>query len=177
MARERKSIKQHKLEGTKPAYVLFDSDVAPGRPKYPMNISGEAKAAFKRLVRLLESRRTCTAGDAEILRLYAVTFDRHVRALKHLALEGEICAYTRLDSNGKPHEVVKENLWLKVATDAEKFMRACLADLGLNPLQRAKVKTTKEPPKPEEQDFPTREQYAADAQEIDLTKIDTEVTQ
>jgi P27 family predicted phage terminase small subunit len=160
MPTPRKSLSDHALQNTKAQYVQPDSDVAPGRPKYPRSISGEAKAAFKRLVRLLESRRTCTAGDSEILRLYAVTFDRHSRALEHLAAEGEIAPYTRLDSNGQPHQVWKENLWLKVATDAEKFMRGCLADLGLNPLQRSKVKTTRAESKPEENEFPSRDEVA-----------------
>jgi P27 family predicted phage terminase small subunit len=172
MPTPRKSLDQHKLQSTRPQYVQPDADVAVGRPKYPKNISAEAKAAFKRIMRLLESRRTCTAGDCEILRLYAVTFDRHTRALKHLAAEGEICAYTRLGSNGQPHEQFKPNLWLDVATNAEKFMRGCLSDLGLNPLQRSKVKAAKET-KPEEQDFPTRQQFAASAEEIDLDSIDT----
>jgi P27 family predicted phage terminase small subunit len=167
----RKAIEQHSLNGTKPHYTEPGSDETPGRPKYPRGISGEAKGAFKRLVKLLESRRTCTAGDAEILRLYAITFDRHTRALVHLAAEGEICAYTRLDSNGQPHEQFKANLWLDVATNAEKFMRSCLADLGLNPLSRGKVKPTKTPAKPDEQPT-TREETTLPEAEVDLNSID-----
>jgi len=176
MPQPRKSLEDHKLQNTKPQYVEPTSDVPAGRPKYPSGISPAAKSTFKRLVRLLESRRTCTAGDAEILRLYAIAFSRHVRALEHLEAEGEICAYTRLDSNGQPHQQFKENLWLKTATDAEKFMRACLADLGLNPLQRSKVRAVEEkkPDSPTD-DFPTREQHAAASDEINLDDFDENV--
>jgi P27 family predicted phage terminase small subunit len=173
MPRQRKDLAIHKLQNTT-CVAAVESDVQVGRPKYPKNISAEAKATFKRLVKLLENRRACTAGDSEILRLYAVAFDRHSRALAHLADEGEIIIATRCDNNGNPHEVQKANGWLEVATTAEKFMRGCLSDLGLNPLQRSKVRPTKEPPTPEEQDFPTRAEMAATAEEIDLNSIDTE---
>jgi P27 family predicted phage terminase small subunit len=175
MPTPRKDISTHRLQGTKPAYVEPASDVQAGRPKYPRGISGEAKAAFKRLVRLLEQRRTVTQGDAEILRLYAVNFDRHVRALEHLAVEGEICVSVVLDSNGVAHDKLKPNLWLDVATNAEKFMRGCLADLGLNPLQRAKVKPTKSDEKPTAADIPTREETLLPGEDFDLSKINTEV--
>lgn len=148
-------ICEHKLAGTRVHYIDDDSaDVRPGRPKYPRGISPEAKSVFKRLVKLLNRRKTLTEGDAELLRLYAVTFDRHRRALEHLTAEGEICPYERLDSNGQPHTVYKENLHLKIATDAEKFMRAVLGDCGLNPISRGKVKVTEKPKPPEEEQFP-----------------------
>jgi len=142
--RPRKDLETHSLHGTRPAYSEPASDVRAGRPKYPKNLSLDAKATFKRLVKLLETRRTCTQGDAEILRLYCVAFDRHTRALEHLAAEGEICVYVRLDSNGQPHDQEKPNLWLAVAENCEKYMRACLSDLGLNPINRAKVKPAEE---------------------------------
>lgn len=175
MPQPRKSLEQHDLQNTRPQYVELSSDVAASRPKYPRNISGESKAAFKRLVRLLENRRVCTAGDAEILRLYAIAFDRHVRALDHLAAEGEIAPYTRLDSNGTAHTFYKTNEWLKVATDCEKFMRSCLSDLGLNPLNRAKVAKVKEDAPKTEEEIPTRESTTLPEDFIDITDIDTTV--
>jgi P27 family predicted phage terminase small subunit len=176
MPTPRKSIDTHKLQNTKPQHVEPDSDVLPGRPKFPKNFTSEMRSTFKRIVKLLESRRTCTQGDVEIIRLFCIAVDRQKRALEHITLEGEICPYTRLDSNGQPHEVYKENLWLKVCTDAEKLQLSALDRLGLTPLNRGKVKPTKEEPKQEE-DFPTREQFTASAQEIDLSKIDTETMQ
>jgi P27 family predicted phage terminase small subunit len=173
MPQPRKSLEHHKFHNTKPQYVEPQSDVAAGRPKYPSNISAAAKATFKRLVRLLEHRRVCTAGDAEILRLYAVTFDRHTRALEHLASEGEIVTYLRLNNHGEQVPSVKPNLWLDVATNAEKFMRACLADLGLNPLQRSKVAPTKAEPKPEEEIATREETTLPEDDDIDLDSIDT----
>ena len=165
-------VEDHKLAGTKIHYTDDDAEVSPGRPKYPRGISPDAKATFKRLVKLLSRRKTLTEADCEILRLYAVTFDRHRRALEHLGAEGEVCAYERLDSNGQPHTFYKDNLWLKIACDAEKFMRGVLSDLGLNPMARGKVKVT-EPKKTQEPElFPTREQTTLPEPEIDLVTID-----
>jgi P27 family predicted phage terminase small subunit len=155
--RDRKSLTDHELSGTKPQYVLPDSDVPAGRPKYPRGITGEAKSTFKRLVRMLEQRRTVTVGDQEILRLYAYLFDRHSRALEHVATEGEIVPSQVIGKNGDPITVMKPNLHLKIAETCETKMLAYLTQLGLTPRTRTQVKATKEDPKPEAS-FPTREE-------------------
>ena len=141
-----KDSDKHWLEGTK-SQAKSDSgqEFTPGRPKYPRGLVGDAKAAFKRLVNLLESRRALTAADGELIYIFAVNFARHAKALAKLAEEGEIRIYVRLDSHGEPHNVEKENLWLKVAFTAEKNMVACLDRLGLSPMNRAKVKPTARP--------------------------------
>jgi P27 family predicted phage terminase small subunit len=175
MPAQRKDLETHKIQGTKARYSEPASDVSAGRPKFPPNFTSAMKSTFKRIVKLLETRRTCTQGDAEIIRLFCVALDRHTRALEHLTAESEICAYTRLDSNGQPHEVWKENLWLKVATDAEKLQLASLDRLGLTPLNRGKIKPTKDEPKP---DADAAALFSRDAQqppvedEIDLNSID-----
>jgi P27 family predicted phage terminase small subunit len=130
------------LQGTKPAYVEADSQVLASRPKFPKEFKSGSleRKFFKQYCQPLERRRTLTEGDAELLRVVVINRVRHLRAMEHLSLEGEICTYTRLDSNGQPHDVVKENLWLKVAVDSEKTIVAILDRLGLTPANRAKVK-------------------------------------
>ena len=142
-----------------PKYSEPDSDIAPGRPKYPKNISPEAKRVYKRLCGLLERRKVLTEGDCELLRIYSVLYDRHARAVSHVEIEGEVCHYTRLDSNGAPHQIWKENLWLKCAKDCERQMVAILDRCGLSPATRGKVKRAVEakPPQLPEQ-FPSREE-------------------
>jgi P27 family predicted phage terminase small subunit len=170
--RDRKPLEEHELNGTKPQYVLPDSDVPAGRPKYPKNISGEAKATFKRLVRMLEARRTVTSGDQEILRLYAILFDRHSRAVEHIATEGEIVETSVLSKTGEPITVMKPNQWLKIAETCETKMAVLLVQLGLTPRTRTQVKATKETPKPEAQ-FPTREEAAPTAPISDAELLDS----
>jgi P27 family predicted phage terminase small subunit len=177
MPTPRKSLDDHALQNTKPQYAAPTSQVAPGRPKFPVGISPEAKRVFKRIVRLLESRRVLSEGDCELLRLYAVAYTRHERALTHITLEGEITSYTRLDSNGQPHEVWKDNLWLKVCTDSEKLQLPFLDRLGLTPLNRSKIKSTELPKVAAPDDtFPTREEIALQpAEEVDLSNIHEEL--
>jgi P27 family predicted phage terminase small subunit len=111
-----------------------------GRPRYPVNVSTATKKAFKRLVAVLETRRSITPGDADILRLYAVVFDRHTRALNHLQREGEIVEVICLDGHGVQFTKMKANLWLKIAQDSEKAILGCLDRLGLTPLAKSKVR-------------------------------------
>jgi P27 family predicted phage terminase small subunit len=170
--RDRKSLEDHKLQHTTPQYILPDSDVPAGRPKYPKNITGESRACFKRLTKMLEERRTVTQGDAEILRLYAYLFDRHSRALGHLATEGEIVPTQVIGKNGDPITVMKPNNWLKIAETAETKMANLLQQLGLTPRSRTQVKATKEDPKPEAV-FPTREEATKPVADPDVDLLNS----
>src|ERR1700678_2993666 len=129
-----KSPMEHFVQGThaKPASTV-ESLIAGGRPKFPKGLPVGSRRVFKMLCALLEERRALTKADAEPLRLYCILHDRHTRAVTALQNEGEVKAYTRLDSNGKAHEQFKTNLWLQVAVNAEKQMVAILMQLGLTP--------------------------------------------
>jgi P27 family predicted phage terminase small subunit len=139
----------HWLEGTKSQAkeVLENRDgftVPESRPRTPKDLNPEALAIFKRLCGLLKKRHALTAGDVELLRLYAITSVRHSRAIAKLEEEGEVCVYSRLDSNGAEVKVEKPNLWLKIAESSERTMVACLDRLGLSPLNRSKVRPAAE---------------------------------
>jgi len=145
MSRPEKDATLHTLQGTKSvAGKTDDSAAAPGRPKFPKGLPQAARAVFKRIVGLLEKRRHITEGDVELIRLYALLYVRHAKALAKLDAEGEVRVYVRLDSHGTPHDQEKPNYWLKIAETAEKNMVACLDRLGLTPHNRAKVKPTGE---------------------------------
>jgi P27 family predicted phage terminase small subunit len=145
--RERKSLETHSLQGTKPQYVERDSLVVESRPKIPTEFrkKPELRSLFKKYCQALEKRRTLTSGDAELLRLVVLCRDRHARAIHHLQTEGEIVTYQRLDSNGQAVDVVKQNLWLKIAADSEKQIVGILDRLGLTPANRGKVKQASAP--------------------------------
>lgn len=143
MPTPRKTAAEHALQGTRPQVKEPEgSAAAPGRPKFPKGLSHDARVVFKRIVGLLEKRRHITEGDVELIRLYALLYIRHTKALAKLEAEGEVKIYVRLDSNGQPHDQEKANLWLKIAETAERNMVACLDRLGLTPHNRAKVKPT-----------------------------------
>jgi len=172
--RPRFDLATHKTRGTKPQYVLADSDTPAGRPKVPKSLSDDGKRTFKRLAKMLAQRRTLTAGDQEILRLYATAFDRHARAVEHLAKEGEIVTRQRATKSGKLFDFEEENKWLSIAQNSEKYMRGLLSDLGLNPLQRSRVKQT-EVKKPDDAELPTKEATVLPEPELSLEDIDETV--
>jgi P27 family predicted phage terminase small subunit len=141
MAMPRKSDELHALHGTKPETPKTVASAIPaGRPKFcgPKEVRG----VFKKICQMLEQRRALTEADGPLLALYCVSYSRAQKANDKLREEGEVCLYTRLDSNGTAHQVEKPNLWLKVAQDAEKQMLACLDRLGLSPMNRDRVRPT-----------------------------------
>ena len=152
MPRERIDLEQHKLQGTKPSYTEPESLVVASRPKIPNEFPKGTvlRKWFKQYCQDLEKRRTLTSGDAELLRIAVICRDRHARAFAHVQTEGEIVTYQRLDADGHSVDVVKPNLWLKVAQDAEKQLVAILDRLGLTPANRNKIRPTE---KPKEKDF------------------------
>jgi len=182
MGRDRKPLDQHELSGTRPHYTEPESQVEASRPRVPKEFKTKPalRKLFKDYCRSLAKRRTLSEGDAELLRLVVICRARHARAIEHIELEGEICTYTRLDSNGQSVDVVKPNLWLKVASDAEKQIVSILDRLGLTPIQRGKVKPTEKKRDKETDTTCSREAAAAaaaaapknDEPEINLDDID-----
>lgn len=148
MAMPRKSNAEHALHGRLDKIHDRASDVSSvpaGRPKIPQDITALGlRREFKAMCRLLADRRVSTKGDVELVRLFCVVKDRHIRNAALLAEEGELCTYTRLDSNGQPHEQVKTNLRLKICVEAERQMAAILNQLGLTPVSKDRAKPTRD---------------------------------
>jgi len=146
MPMPRKSDADHALHGSKP----HDRGITPttlvaGRPRVPKGISADAKRVFKLLCKQLEARRALTEGDGFLLQLAAELWDRRARAQAKLLEEGEVCLYTRLDSNSVAHKIEKPNLHLKIAAETEKQLVSILDRLGLSPLAGSKIKQTRPP--------------------------------
>ena len=144
MPRPAKTLAAHALAGTtSEAKSISDSQIPQGRPKFPAGATKEVRAEFKRLCQQLEKRRALTEGDGRLLEVCAEATVCYRRACATLHVEGEIRNYEVMDSNGQPHQVLKENKWLKIRAQAEKTLIACLDRLGLTSLNRDKVKPAK----------------------------------
>jgi P27 family predicted phage terminase small subunit len=141
--RERKSDELHDLEGTS-TRTAPEVSVAGSRPKCPKELSAEARKIFKSAAAELEKRRAVTSADAIILELLAATMDKYRRARKHVADEGEIVEYTRLSKTGEQVTTKAKNLWLGIANEAETKITALLDRLGMTPMNRARVRPTKD---------------------------------
>jgi P27 family predicted phage terminase small subunit len=142
MPTPRKSAELHQLQGT--VTQAKDPDVSripAGRPKVPRDINELGlRAEFKSLCRILQERRALTNGDRELIRLFCIIQDRHIRNAALLRTEGELCTYYRLDSNGVSVPQVKTNLRLKVCVEAERQLAAILNQLGMTPTSKDRAK-------------------------------------
>ncbi|HEY2119592.1 MAG TPA: phage terminase small subunit P27 family [Candidatus Acidoferrum sp.] len=160
MAAPRKLEAIHELHGTKPHDRAADiSHVPAGRPRFPKDLDESLRPIFKRKARELSERRTITAGDADLIRLFCFAYERHERNAKLLREEGEVCEYVRLDSNGQPHVQVKKNIRHDIVTNAERQMAAILNQLGLTPVSKDRARPTR--PADEEVQLDPMEQFLA----------------
>jgi P27 family predicted phage terminase small subunit len=162
MPAHRKSGLLHHVQGT--AKTIHDraadvSGVPAGRPPIPKDITALGlRKQFKDMVRLLEERQTATKGDRELVRLYVILQDRHVRNMALLREEGELVTYYRLDSHGQSVPQVKTNLRLKICVEAERQMTTILSSLGLTPTAKDRAKPTRDA-EPKEEELTFEEQY------------------
>src|SRR5882672_819081 len=95
----RKSAELHELQGTKSqANKARDvSSVPAGRPRIPRDINALGlRKPFKSLCRILAERRVLTNGEVELVRLFCIVQDRHIRNAAVLREEGELVTYFRL---------------------------------------------------------------------------------
>jgi len=144
----RKSDAEHNLNGRlgKQHDRAADvSSVPAGRPRIPADVNALGlRRQFKSLCRLLQERRVLTNGDVELVRIFCIIQDRHIRNASLLKEEGELVTYFRLDSHGQSVPQVKVNLRLKVCSDAERQMAAILNQLGLTPVAKDRAKPTRD---------------------------------
>jgi len=152
MPQPRKTDVLHKLHDTRPHDRTPDvSSLPAGRPKIPADITALGlRRQFKTMCRLLQERHVLTNGDVELVRLFCIIQDRHIRNAALLREEGELCTYFRLDSNGQSVPQVKTNLRLKVCVEAERQMAAILNQLGMTPVSKDRAKPVVDEPVPDE---------------------------
>ena len=151
MPQPRKSIEQHRLNGTTPEYAGSAEPLfAGGKPKMPKDLSPVAAAEWKRLVRELAKRETLTKVDSSALEIYATTFARWKACVSELEKYGPVVETTWTDQSGNIHTKRTENPASKIAGRLENSMRAMLKEFSATPASREKTRPTKSVPKPDE---------------------------
>jgi P27 family predicted phage terminase small subunit len=143
MGRPAKSNELHRLHGTKPqSRAATESVFVGGRPKFPGHLSKVARAEAKRVVKLLEDRRTVTPGDIALISLYAEVYSRWVAT--KAAIGDELMVEIKIkDSNGAIHSTQRLNPLLKVAQADEAKLIQLTTQMGLTPAARDRVRPTK----------------------------------
>jgi P27 family predicted phage terminase small subunit len=143
------SAEHHALRGTKatrPSRARSDAgeeQVAAGRPKMPKTFSPLEVECWKSAVKILKSRGVLSRGDSEALELWARTKARYIRASQALEKEGDIVTETRFSKSGDEYEVRVQNPNLKIVEKCLTHLQSMARALGLNPIDRTKIKKTK----------------------------------
>jgi P27 family predicted phage terminase small subunit len=143
MGRPAKSNELHQLHGTKPqSKSATESVYVSGRPKFPSHLSKEARSEAKRVVKLLEERRTITSGDVAIVALYAEVYVRWVATKAQIG--NDLMVEIKMkDANGAIHTTKRLNPLLKVAQADEAKLLQLTTQMGLTPSARDRVRPTK----------------------------------
>jgi P27 family predicted phage terminase small subunit len=148
MARSKKSLEQHWLQGSAPQWAMPDAQPYPaGKPKMPRDLSPVAQAEWKRLVRELQGRGTLTRCDSSALEIYATTFARWKQAVAEVEKHGPVIESTWTDGSGTVHTKRVENPASKIAGRLENSLRAMLKEFSATPASREKAKPAA-PPEP-----------------------------
>lgn len=144
MAMPRKSLEEHRLQGTEPHYETktIASHIEGGCPKCPSYLTPVAKRKFRELVRELDARQTLTRGDGSLIEMAAVLWDRWLTAARQVEREGAVVTATCYAKNGERYERQKLNYALTVAQNSEKQLATILASLGLSVNHRDRAKPT-----------------------------------
>jgi len=120
-----------------------EPSVPSGRPKTPKEFSELEVSCWKSALKILKARGVLSRGDGEALEIWSRTKARYITASKALEKEGLIVTETRYSKSGDPYEVRVPNPNLKIVEQCETRLQTSARALGLNPIDRTKVKQTK----------------------------------
>ena len=99
-----------------------------------------AAEAWARIVGQLEQLGTASEADAMTIELYCITYSRFRKALEELNRDGSL---TIMTDGGN----TKANPVATIASQASTQLQSLLAELGLTPSSRSRVRTTAEQPR------------------------------
>ena len=169
--RPRKPLDVHELQGTRPKYGSDDDQstaFAGGKPKRPKDLTPEAEAEWKRLVKELSKRGTLTKVDSSALEIYVVMWARW-KKVAALADANPVTEVTWKDSDGNMHSKVVEHPASKQAARLETNLRAMLQQFSATPASREKTKPTAQAPAKNAPPHP--DSCAGVGQELDRLRV------
>lgn len=140
------------LTGNPGKRPLNDREPKPkeGTPTCPVWIQGEAKAEWKRIVPELRALGLLTLVDRAALAAYCQAWAELVDCTKVLQEEGRVVTEPVLNKAGEHiGDQVRAHPIVRMQRDAFARFKAFLAEFGLSPASRSRVKV---PPKGEEAD-------------------------
>jgi P27 family predicted phage terminase small subunit len=98
----------------------------------PAELSPGAKKEWRRIVGLLSESRVLSNLDSAALAIYASSYDVYRQAEKHITANGSVCLGTTGTPMKNPYLTVQKECWERI--------RPLLAEFGLTPSARARLK-------------------------------------
>jgi P27 family predicted phage terminase small subunit len=148
MARARKPIEQHWLQGSTPAYSGREAQTfRVGRPKRPKNLPPVADEEWKRITRELAKRGTLTTVDSSALEVYVRLYAQWRAYCDEIEKHGAMVDEEVLDKNGEAHTRRIVNPASKLAIQLGNAVRAYQKEFSATPASRERTKPGVVPPK------------------------------
>ena len=122
-----------KLAGMKSKPVSGEPIPTKGHPACPIHLTGEARAEWNRLTDELDSMGLLSTADRGVIALYCISWQRWCKAETQLNSMGEIVAAPKTKSP-------MQNPWLSIANKAHEQCHKLMAEIGLSPSARTKIK-------------------------------------
>lgn len=123
-----------RLQGNPGKRALNDSEPRPATtmPRCPSHLTGEAKAEWRRVARVLHESGLLTQVDRAALAIYCQAWARWVKAEAQVARHGEVVK----SAAGN----VMQNPYLSIANRAMKQMQSMARELGMTPSARSQIR-------------------------------------
>ncbi len=123
-----------RLQGNPGKRRLNDSEPRPvaTMPRCPSHLTGEAKAEWRRVARVLHESGLLTQIDRAALAIYCQAWARWVKAEGQVARHGEVVKTAAGN--------VMQNPYLSIANRAMKQMQLMARELGMTPSARSQIK-------------------------------------
>ena len=110
-------------------------DIPPGVPDRPAFLDDLARQEWDRTAPVLEAARLLTDVDRAALAAYCESWSMYVRATERVQESGEVMV--------SPKGYLYPSPWVGIANTAKKQMLAFLAEFGMTPSARTRVKPAK----------------------------------
>jgi P27 family predicted phage terminase small subunit len=114
-----------------------------GRPEPPPHLTDAEKTVWDSALNLLERRGTLTPGDGPALAMFALTSVELRNERTQLEREGRVVTSSRVNKHGHEILIREVNPRTRIVRDLERQFVTILRELGLTPLRRHGVKSTR----------------------------------
>ncbi len=135
------------IEGTARRDRMNDAEPQPelADAKCPAWVKGRARTFWRRHQPMLTAMRVLTTADVDAMASLCETEAEFWDAREDVHKRGIEIGHTRYTKDGHSYEEYEPNPSVKIASDAMKRMKAMMAEFGMTPSSRTRVKTAEKP--------------------------------